>query len=394
MTDSFANVNGYPLTSAEVHVPSRGAWFADVDFAEDPTLSGRVTLNVGTLALSGTIVPDNDGTFGLRRRSRIVGGAGGWGTMLSPKAYHSDGGVKALLVAQDAAREAGETLGTFSARTNVGNDYVRQASPASRVLEDAIGGVSWWVDYAGVTQVGPRSTSTPLAGSYDLLEYDPRSNIATFITDDLGAVVIGSVLSDRLDAPQTVRELTIRVTSEMATVEAHCGADSDSHGRLADAVRSLVERLTDSGLYGPRKYRVLGMSGDRVKLQAVKRDAGLPDIEPISMWPGMSGLHATLTPGVEVLVSFIDGDRAQPIVTHFAGKDGQAWAPTELVLDATLIKAGKNATDFVALASKVHDELALIANAFSTFLPGSGGASFPHAYTTVGAIAASKVKAE
>lgn len=46
----------------------------------------------------------------------------------------------------------------------------------------------------------------------------------------------------------------------------------------------------------------------------------------------------------------------------------------------TVAKSGAS-SDFVALASKVEDELEAIANAFATFVPGSGGASFPNPYT-------------
>jgi len=48
--------------------------------------------------------------------------------------------------------------------------------------------------------------------------------------------------------------------------------------------------------------------------------------------------------------------------------------------------------DFVALAAKVKAELDKIANAFSTFVPGSGGASFPDAYTTASSVAGTKLK--
>jgi hypothetical protein len=58
------------------------------------------------------------------------------------------------------------------------------------------------------------------------------------------------------------------------------------------------------------------------------------------------------------------------------------------------IKLGRSSTDFVALASLVKTELDKIAHAFSTFMPGSGGASFPDAYTTASPVAASVVKAE
>lgn len=56
-------------------------------------------------------------------------------------------------------------------------------------------------------------------------------------------------------------------------------------------------------------------------------------------------------------------------------------------------KAGGDA-QFVALANLVQTELQKIAQAFSTFVPGSGGASFPQAYTSVGNIAATSLKSD
>lgn len=57
-------------------------------------------------------------------------------------------------------------------------------------------------------------------------------------------------------------------------------------------------------------------------------------------------------------------------------------------------KAGSTTADFVALAAKVEIELNKIATAFSTFVPGSGGASFPQAYTSPGAVAATSLKSD
>ena len=57
-------------------------------------------------------------------------------------------------------------------------------------------------------------------------------------------------------------------------------------------------------------------------------------------------------------------------------------------------KAGSSASDFVALAALVHAELAKIATAFSSFIPGTGGASFGTPYTTAGNVAATSLKSD
>jgi len=71
------------------------------------------------------------------------------------------------------------------------------------------------------------------------------------------------------------------------------------------------------------------------------------------MWPGVSGVHATLTPGVEVLVQFIDGKRSKPAIVGYVGKGGPSFAPVT-------IDFGDSPTDFMALASKVLSELQAI----------------------------------
>ena len=212
MTDAVLALGGVPAVRCLLTVPPIGPWFADFDLVDDTVVSGRVTLQVGGLSLSGTVDARHDGTQGVVRRTRVVAGAGSWGRGVPAKHYHNDAGVRALLVAQDAAREAGETLGTFSVTGAVGVDYVRSSGAASLALVDVIGSTPWYVDYDGVTQVAERATSMPAHGAYVLEDYDPRARVATLAVDDLTALGVGSVLSEGLDAPQTVRELVVDVT--------------------------------------------------------------------------------------------------------------------------------------------------------------------------------------
>ena len=334
MTEAFATVNGQRLTSVRVVVGNTGPWFADLELEQAPDLAGQVTITLGALQLVGTVVPQQAGTFGLQRKCRVVAGAAGWNTYLGSKAYHNDAGIKAQLIAADAARESGETLGSFvPAAERVGNDFVRRAALASNVLEEVIGGVAWWVDYAGVTQVGSRPASAIPASTYEVLAHDPRTRIVTLAVDDPGDVAVGAILSERLDAPQTVRDLELHLDGGEFRITAWCGGSAGEPGRLAGLLQGIARRATDAPLLGKFRYRVVRMAPDgRVELQAVSKTAGLPDVKPISMWPGVAGAHAELTPGAEVLVEFIEGSRTMPIVTHFAGKDGVGFVPVTLTL--------------------------------------------------------------
>jgi hypothetical protein len=330
MSEVFAAINGHRLTSLRLCVPNLGPWHAECDLIDDAQVAGAVTLAVGELQLRGTVV--EGGTFGLQRKVRVVAGAGGWGRVVPAKDYHNDAKLKARNVADDAAREVGERIGTFvPADERVGYDYVRQQGPAAQALIDVIGGVAWWVDYDGATNVGPRPAVAPAAGSYEVLAYDPRERIVTLAVDDPRAIGIGSLLSARLDVPQTVRELEVVVGEELR-VTAWTGGGELGPGRVAGLLQSITETAIRRRLYGKYRYRVVRTAGDRVELQARSTRAGLPNVLPVSMWPGIAGAHAELTPGVEVLVEFIEGDRLQPIVTGFAGKGEQGFVPVSLTL--------------------------------------------------------------
>ncbi len=331
----FAAIDGQPLSKVTLTVGNVGPWFADCVCVEAPALSGKVTLQIGTLQLSGTVDPKNNGVFGEQRKLRIVAGGGGWATLLGPKSYANDAGQKALNVAQDAAREAGEVLGTFApAAARVGSYYVRQAGPASRVLEDVIGGVPWYVDYDGVTHVGARAASTPASTTYEVLEHSPGQNLVLLAVDDPGAVRIGSVLTERLDAPLTVRDLVVTVTGRDVRVSAWTGGTASSAGRLPGLLKAIARRATDDRLYGVYRYRVTTLAdteGARLNLQAVRKTPGLPDVLPVAMW-GAAGIHPTLSLGTEVLVQFIDGERAEPFVIACAGVNGPSFVPQKIRL--------------------------------------------------------------
>lgn len=327
MSDLFASINGHRVAKLVLSVPSRGPWFADVDLDELVPLTGRVTIRVANVAFVGTVASASSGSFGVASRVRIVAGAGGWGNLLPRKAYHNDALVKALTVATDAAREAGEQLGSFAPPADrVGADYVRKAGAASLALEGVLDGTPWWVDYAGATHAGARP-ATP-AGTYELLDFDARSKLATLAVEDLTAVAIGSVLSTRLDAPETVRELEIHVAEGGFRLKAWCGAEGSS---TLELMAALTRKLTGGKVFGKYRYRVVTMAGDgRVNLQAVSKAEGLPDILPASQAPGVAGCHAELTPGAEVLVEFVAGDPTDPIVTGFPGKGEPGFVPVSL----------------------------------------------------------------
>jgi hypothetical protein len=311
----------------------------------DAALASPVTLKIGALTLKGAPVPGMDGIYMTQRRVRLAGGAAAWARELGPKGYHNDAGVKARLVVEDLVRELGEQLGTFTpAAERIGVDFAREQGPASRALCDVIGSVAWWVDYAGVTQVGVRPTSTPDPSTYQVLSFDPAERTATLNTDDPSVIGVGSVLPEG-----TVRELEIVAGGEDALrINVWLGGAATDPSRLVGLFKAITERATDARLFGLYRYQVMSQGGDdRMSLRAVS--PGVPDLNMISPWQGIAGTRSRVTVGSEVLVQFIDGDRAQPVIVAYAPHKSNGFAPVGLVFGGAEGSPAARKGDSVAL---------------------------------------------
>jgi len=333
---AFAFVNDLPVAAMLLHVTSRGAWFADIDLEDDGDVAaGACVLLIGDTTLRGSVMPDFNGTRGLQRKLRIIGGGGGWGTLIAGKGYHNDAGIKAVTAARDVALAVGESFGALvPEKALLGVDYIRRAGLASRALEEVIGNVPWYVDYSGLTQVGARAGNAPTAEDYEVLEYNPRTHVAELAVDSLAVVGVGSVISARLDTQETIQSFDLELKGTTLRMIANCGVTPDSTSQIENLVRKIIERATDGRLLGPFRYRVISMNSDgRVNLQAVSKRAGVPDALLVEQWPGLAGAHAELTPGALVVVEFADGgDPTLPIITQYQGKQGPGYVPVSLSL--------------------------------------------------------------
>jgi hypothetical protein len=106
--------------------------------------------------------------------------------------------------------------------------------------------------------------------------------------------------------------------------------------RFIRSIQTIVrETFPNYEFLAKYRYRVVKMSGDRVDLQAVSKDLGLPDMLPVQIWPGLAGASANLTPGAIVLVEFIEGNPTMPIVSHFEPEGGGGFRPVHSFVDAS-----------------------------------------------------------
>ncbi len=341
---SLAKLNGSVVTSCRVSIPAWGCWHADVEADTATVLTGAVVLELDDLTLRGTIL--TGGAYEARKRYRIVGGAGGWGRTIAAKSEANDLGVKLSTVLTSAAQACGETMGTIPAGT-VGSAFVRAAGPAARVL-DEVAPRGWYVDEAGVTQIGRRAAVTYAGGAprtstnvaQGCIELAP-TGIATLlpgaIVDGIEAVDVEHVLDGKLRT--TIWGRGISDTS-----------------RLPSAMQRMVEAFTaHHKFFAPWEYRVVQRNGERMHLQVVRVSSGLPDLLNVRVRPGVAGLRAHPKVGGSVLVSFINGDPARPVVTSFDDADSPGFVSDETAVAATLVLLGsESATDPVVRKSDLQ----------------------------------------
>lgn len=369
---------GFRALSVRILTPWRGAWVAEVDIDPgDVSLvpsSGPAQLAVGGFTCNGAVDSRWSGSFGARAAATVVGGNGGWDKPLPAQSWVSDSQVTQLEVFQATAAAVGETVAGVSGAT-LGLAWDRAAGPASAVFD----GMDYYVGFDGITHLDARPTPTADT-SFEILEWYPLEQRAVVACDAL--IVPGLVLSDpRLNgANPVVRDVLQTFTKSggaRATLWCSQGAVSPLITTLSQVARAAVR---PAYLKGYRYRVVLQESDGRIALQAVQTSAGMPDMLPISIWPGMQGVTARVALSSECVVVFIDGDPAQPIVTNWRSTD----LPLQLSLDASaLVKVGPSAAATqiagggqpLVLGTAFYAELALIAAGIA----GAGGSYTPSA---------------
>lgn len=365
---SIATVNGQPILAGAVAMPAHGLWTATLTVASEVPLSGQVSIDFDGLALTGTV--ESGGVFQDAGHYRVVAGMGGWRRSIPAQAYQNGAGVKKSTVLNDAARAAGETLGTF-ADGRVGPSFVRPEGPAVAVL-DLVAPDGWYVDEQGVTQIGDRA-SAPFDGA-TVLDDQPGRGTRVVACDSLDGLVPGAVV-DGVTVDSVRHELGPQGMRSLLFSAASFG------DRIVGALQSIVRAITRrSWFFGVYEYRVLSQAGGYCDLSPVSVALGLPQLAHVEMRTATPGGRGNPTPGSTALVGFVNGDPTRPFVAGFEG----AWGSKPLVaaLDATATVELADATAFAARADLVSAQLASI----STAIAGVGGAYAP------GPVAASKVK--
>jgi len=186
-------LNGIPCHRAELQVPWTGSWIAKVALDGTVAPAGRVTLTWGNAILIGTVDPTSSGVWQGEAFATVIGGIG-WSSELPAGWLQNDAGLQGASVAQQAATLAGEVLTAPPAAFRLLRvSYARVRRTASRVLQDVLASMVWWVEYGGTTRAGAR-VALPVPPRVEVLEYDPLEGWADLDADDVGQTLVGSVI--------------------------------------------------------------------------------------------------------------------------------------------------------------------------------------------------------
>lgn len=315
-------------TKARSTLSAWGAWHADVALDGEHTLTGQVTLDLAGLLLQGTVL--SGGPSEGRSFYRVVGGRGGWGKELPRKSYSNDAGVRLATVLEDAARECGEVIEGVSPSMRLGPSYTRPEGPAREVLE-LNAPQAWYVGEDGITRLGRRPTFELGASVPRVSPVDHTRRTLTIAPESLSGLVPG-VTFDGIEAVDVVHEAApagIRTTL--------WGALGGGRSRGLAAFQKMLEALDPFRPFrGVYEYRVVLLQGERLDLQPVRRSTGMPDLQRVTIRPGVAGAKGVLALGTRVVVMFLDADPQRPFVAAFEDADGGAFVPLALDIDAQI----------------------------------------------------------
>lgn len=317
-------LNGLTVLSVRLIFPWRGAWVADVVYtAPDVTTlvsAGPATLIIGDTTFSGVFDPRASGTFVNRAIARIVGGKGGWDTILPAQHFNNpSGALLSTLVYAATGALVGEVV-TDPTPQSFGKDFARTSGAASRVFGDK----DWFVDPLGTTYVASWPSS-PLDPTAVIADYAPSEKRVTVYGDS--PIFPGTTITDSRfnGATLIAREVEQIFDENGGRAEIWCADKATS--RLQGALTNFVREAAQTAYLKTYKYRfVLPVGATQMALQSISGKG--PDLNPIDQWTGLAGAQAKLLPGTEMVVGFAEGDPKQPYVVSFSPLN----VPTEIDL--------------------------------------------------------------
>lgn len=193
---ALCTVNGLNVLDGAIYIPRVGVWHADLNVDSFSALSGPATISLASQTLKGTVT--RSGTDVSKRiRTRVVGGAAGLATVVTPRSYSA---IQLKIPLVDALTGAGETLSPV-ADPNVLAwpllSWSRMQVPASYVLAQLIALVpnaTWRTLLDGTVWVGFETWPANSLPDTVPIHSEPEKGRIT-IASDAPAVLPGTAFS-------------------------------------------------------------------------------------------------------------------------------------------------------------------------------------------------------
>lgn len=330
-------LSGHRIVTGRLYLSAWGIGWAEAVLDAEVPLSGRVVLTLADLTFVGTIVSGGPGPTG-RSAYTVAGGSGAWGKSIPRRSYANDAGVKAATVLADAASACGEPLAADSLpATRLGLSWARDEGPAARTLE-IIAPAGWYVGEDGITRIGKRAPKA-LGLSASVTSIDRARGVVTVAADSIASIVPGAII-EGLEAVDVLHEISPG-TKLRSTI---WGAGTAVTSRRLTALARIFDALDpDRRFRGVYEYRIVSQVAERLNLQPVRVSTGMPDLERVTVRPGVPGTKAMHALGSRVLVAFIDASPSFPVVIGFENAEGEGFAPLAITVKATAINLGEPA---------------------------------------------------
>ena len=325
-------VSGARIISGTLSMPVYGAWVADVIVQSTSPLPSSVAVTIGNLNLIGSVY--RQATFAGRTEARLVAGAGGWSKSVEARGYDNPGGVPAQQVLSDAATEVGESvagaIGTVGAQFVRMGDSPQMPGKAGRVLR-SVAGTQWWIDSAGVTQIGVRPSGS-VSSAFTVLSFQGAHGDLLIATEDPASWAPGATFSSATVTQQTISSVRHEFRDDgVARLHVMVGSSDD----WLDTIREMVRQEMAASLPFAQVYDYVVTRGSAT-VDALPADPtrGVPGVTGVPYRSGTPGGSATLAPGTHVGIGFLDGNPGKPVL--MGAIDGTAPITESIGVTATL----------------------------------------------------------
>lgn len=366
---SYLTLSGAFLARAVLRLPLVGAWVADVEHLDPPSVAvgESVTLVIGSQSWVGTVVRAETAQ-GRTWDTRVVGGAGGLGQTLTPKQYRSP---PASLVAADLLSEVGESLAAASSLTLVSvllRAWVRRATTAGQAMDDLTRplGYHWRVLPSGDVWVGTDTGDAVSLEEFEILEEDAARGL-TLVACSEPTVTPGQTWTNpQTGASYEVGTVVHRVSEQDTRTE--IWAAQANTGRLGEMIGRLARGTSSPDLYAPREYTVVVQNLDGT-FELRSGDPLLPDLSRVPYYPGGPGETYTVAPGARCMVAFRGGSPDYPLIDSWISATTltHSWRTA-----SATISNGGVATDALKEGTGFHSQMGASLTEVAAFMAAFG----------------------